>query len=395
MRFVNRTFLIRNIYDFFFSYPAPSNLSYMWNFGIYSLICLMIQIITGVFLAMHYVPEHTLAFYSVEYIMREVFMGWFIRYVHANGASMFFLVVYIHTLRSLYYNSYMPPRASVWIIGVVILLLMIITAFLGYVLPWGQMSFWAATVITSLVSSIPVIGETVVVWLWGGYAVDDATLNRFFSLHYLFPFAILGLVAVHLVYLHDSGSNNPLGFDFKHSDHLNMYPYFIYKDVLGVLYFLIFFGLFLYFMPNLLGHSDNYIVANPLVTPSHIVPEWYFLPFYAILRSFTDKFHGVIAMVSAVLLLALLPFIVKPGFRSSHFIPLYRITVWIFLIICIGLGWIGGKPAEAPYVIIGQTLTAFYFIHWLVFVPFVLRLEGIVWEVRKFLKSKRRRAPRW
>ena len=383
VRIIDVSNIVRGLYNFFFSYGAPSNLSYLWNFGIYSLLCLVIQIITGILLAMHYVPEHTLAFLSIEYIMRNVFMGWLIRYIHSNGASMFFIVVYIHTFRGLYFSSYMAPREVLWIIGVIILLLMIITAFLGYVLPWGQMSFWAATVITNLVSAVPLMGSSLLVWLWGGYSVDNATLNRFFSLHYLMPFVILGLVIVHLIYLHDNGSSNPIGVDFKHvDDHLSMYPYFIYKDLFGVIVFFIFFSLFLFFAPNLLGHTDNYIYANPMVTPTHIVPEWYFLPFYAILRSIPDKLLGVLTMLFALVVLAILPYWMKIRVKSMNFTPIVRVGFWFFVAICIGLGWIGSMPASYPYVGIGEFLTYSYFFYWIIIVPTLYRVEDFIWDVR-------------
>jgi ubiquinol-cytochrome c reductase cytochrome b subunit len=379
MRFINISLFSKIIYEFFFSYPAPSNLSYFWNFGIYSLICLLIQIITGIFLAMHYCPEQFLAFFSIEHIMRDVQLGWLMRYCHANGASMFFIVVYIHTFRGLYFNSYLYPRQVLWIIGVVILTLMILTAFLGYVLPWGQMSFWAATVITNLVSAIPNLGLSIVIWLWGGYSIDNATLNRFFSLHYLFPFIILILVFIHLVILHEYGSNNPLGIEFKYIDHITMYPYYIYKDLLGLFIFFFFFCIFLFFMPNLLGHSDNYILANPMITPTHIVPEWYFLPFYAILRSIPDKLFGVITMLLSIILLIILPFINKTEIKSLNYRFFSRNNFWFFLSICILLGWIGSKSAIYPYVQIGQLLTFLYFINWLFIMPFLNNIELFFW----------------
>lgn len=387
MRFIKKNFIFNGFYEFLFSYPAPSNLSYLWNFGVYSLICLLIQIVTGIFLAMHYSPEQSLAFFSVEHIMRDVQLGWLLRYIHANGASMFFIVVYIHTFRGLYFTSYSYPRQGLWIIGVIILLLMILTAFLGYVLPWGQMSFWAATVITNLVSALPKIGSSIVIWLWGGYAIDNATLNRFFSLHYLFPFMILGLVFVHLLFLHENGSNNPLGIEFKLVDHINMYPYYIYKDLLGLLFFFLFFVIFLFFSPNLLGHTDNYIIANPMVTPTHIVPEWYFLPFYAILRSIPDKLFGVIFLVLSIILLILLPFLNLSEVKSLYFRPFSRIVFWFFVAICLLLGWVGSKPAEYPYVQLGQVVTFLYFFTWLGIMPFVNKVEFFFW-VNKYYLNK-------
>jgi len=379
MRIIHRSPILATIYHGFISYPAPSNITYFWNFGIYSLVCLLIQIITGVALAMHYAPEVNLAFYSVEHIMRDVNYGWLLRYIHANGASMFFIVVYIHVFRGLYYGSYVYPKEPLWIVGVVILLLMILTAFMGYVLPWGQMSFWGATVITNLVSAVPFVGQDIVVWLWGGYSVDNATLNRFFSFHYLFPFIIAGLVGVHLVFLHEHGSNNPLGVHYQ-VDSIPMYPYYIIKDLYGVILFLIFFCLFVFFAPNLLGHPDNYIPANPMVTPPHIVPEWYFLPFYAILRSIPSKLGGVLALLCAILCLILLPFIVDADVRSSDFRPLMKLNFWFFVVVTFILGWIGAKPIAYPFLIIGQIATFFYFFILLVLFPLSAALERVLWS---------------
>nr|AMN87275.1 apocytochrome b [Pyropia endiviifolia] len=303
-------------------YPTPVNIHYAWNFGFLSAMCLIIQIVTGIFLAMHYTPHVDLAFISVEHIMRDVNFGWLLRYIHANGASMFFIVVYIHIFRGLYYGSYTAPRQFVWVIGEIFLLLMIITAFIGYVLPWGQMSLWGATVITNLVSAVPLVGDSIVAWLWGGFSVDNATLNRFFSLHYLRPFVIAAASLVHLAALHQEGSGNPLGIDAS-SDKVPMYPYFIVKDLLGIVSFIVFFSFFVYFSPNLLGHPDNYIEANPMVTPAHIVPEWYFLPFYAILRSIPHKLGGVICMIFAIVILALLPWIHSTEIRSLVLDPIF------------------------------------------------------------------------
>jgi len=308
------------------NYPTPVNLNYMWSFGSLAGLCLVIQIITGIFLAMHYTPHIDLAFNSVEHIMRDVNNGWLLRYLHANGASMFFIVTYVHIFRGLYFGSYMFPRGFLWCSGVVIFLLMMATAFMGYVLPWGQMSFWGATVITNLFSAIPFIGGSIVEWLWGGFSVDNATLNRFFSLHYLMPFLICGVVLVHLSLLHTTGSNNPLGIN-TNVDSIVFYPYFYVKDLFAFLIFIFFFCFFVFFYPNILGHSDNYIVANPLVTPAHIVPEWYFLPFYAILRSIPDKLGGVVAMISAILILLLIPIINLSEVRSSKFRPVYSFFI--------------------------------------------------------------------
>lgn len=379
MRLIKYISIFNSIYEFFFSYPAPSNLNYFWNFGIYSILCLIIQILTGIFLAMHYISDQTLAFNSIEHIMRDVNLGWLIRYSHANGASMFFIVVYVHILRGLYFSSYMYPRENLWIVGMIIFIIMILTAFLGYVLPRGQMSFWAATVITNLVSAIPLIGQNLVIWLWGGYAVDNATLIRFFSLHYLFPFILVGLVLIHLIFLHEFGSNNPIGVEFKYIDHITMYPYYILKDFFGVLIFLIFFTSFIFFNPNLLGHTDNYIQANSMVTPTHIVPEWYFLIFYTILRSIPDKLFGVLGMFFPIILLLLLPYFIIPKVKSLLFRPYSRLFFWFFFFICLGLGWIGSKPANYPYVYIGQLLTISYFLIWLFFFPILIKIEGFFW----------------
>nr|YP_011017686.1 apocytochrome b [Dasysiphonia japonica]WQF69509.1 apocytochrome b [Dasysiphonia japonica] len=364
------------------AYPTPTNIHYAWNFGFLAIICLIIQILTGVFLAMHYTPHVDLAFTSVEHIMRNVNFGWLLRYIHANGASMFFIVVYIHIFRGLYFGSYVKPKQWVWVIGVLIFLLMIITAFIGYVLPWGQMSLWGATVITNLVSAIPVIGNHIVTWLWGGFSVDNATLNRFFSLHYLLPFIIVAASLIHIILLHQDGSNNPLGIDST-NDKIHLYPYFVIKDFLGLTLFLIFFSFFVYFSPNILGHSDNYIEANPMVTPTHIVPEWYFLPFYAILRSIPHKLGGVIAMLLSILILALLPWIHSTEIRSSRFRPLYRLLYWILVSCCILLGWIGGMPVEDPYILIGQVLSIFYFFYFLIMLPCLGKIETYLLKFNK------------
>nr|YP_011017830.1 apocytochrome b [Pseudoceramium tenerrimum]YP_011017831.1 apocytochrome b [Pseudoceramium tenerrimum]WQF69706.1 apocytochrome b [Pseudoceramium tenerrimum]WQF69707.1 apocytochrome b [Pseudoceramium tenerrimum]WQF69742.1 apocytochrome b [Pseudoceramium tenerrimum]WQF69743.1 apocytochrome b [Pseudoceramium tenerrimum] len=350
--------------DHLISYPTPINIHYAWNFGFLSAICLIVQILTGIFLAMHYTPHVELAFASVEHIMRDVNYGWLLRYIHANGASMFFVIVYVHVFRGVYFGSYVKPKQWVWVVGVLILLLMIITAFIGYVLPWGQMSLWGATVITNLVSAVPLIGNSIVTWLWGGFSVDNATLNRFFSLHYLLPFVIAAASLLHITLLHQDGSNNPLGIETS-IDKINMFPYFIVKDLLGLTLFLIFFCIFVYFFPNVLGHSDNYIEANPMVTPAHIVPEWYFLPFYAILRSIPHKLGGVIAMLASILILATLPWIHSTEIRSSRFRPIYKLFYGLLLSCCLLLGWIGGMPVEDPYILIGQILSIFYFLFFL------------------------------
>ena len=371
----NRDQILSFVDSHIIDYPTPINLNYMWSFGVAAGMCLIIQIVTGIFLAMHYTPHVDLAFSSVEHIMRDVNNGWLIRYLHANGASMFFIVVYCHIFRGLYSGSYMYPRARLWASGVIIFLLMMATAFMGYVLPWGQMSFWGATVITNLFSAIPFVGGSIVEWLWGGFSVDNATLNRFFSLHYLLPFAIAGLSLAHLSLLHTQGSNNPLGIN-TNVETIPFYPYFYVKDLFSVLILVAFFSFFVFFYPNALGHPDNYIPANPLVTPPHIVPEWYFLPFYAILRSIPDKLGGVVAMVSAILVLLLLPVINTSEIRSSKFRPIFGIAYWFLVSDFLLLGWIGQKPVESPYIEVGMLATAFYFGFLLILVPLIGLFES-------------------
>ena len=352
-------------------YPTPKNLNYWWTFGGILTFCLITQIVTGLTLAMHYIAHADLAFESVEHIMRDVNYGWLIRYIHANGASMFFLAVYIHIFRSLFYGSYKSPREIIWIIGIIIYLLMMAAAFMGYVLPWGQMSFWGATVITNLFSAIPLVGEGIVNWLWGGYSVDNPTLTRFFTLHYLIPFLILGLVVLHIWALHIPGNNNPVGIDVKKpsKDTVPFHPYIVIKDAFALLMFTIVFAFFVFYSPNILGHADNYIEANPMVTPAHIVPEWYLLPFYAILRSVPDKLMGVVAMLSAILILAALPWLDTSKIRSAVFRPLYKQFYWILLIDVLVLGYVGAMPAEGLYLLIARVATAYYFIHFLIILP--------------------------
>ncbi len=398
MRLVSKNYLLHLIYHTAVSYGAPTNLTYFWNFGVLSGLCLVIQIITGIFLAMHYVPHSDLAFLSVEYIMRDVQYGWLIRYIHSNGASFFFLVVYIHIFRGLFYGSYIYPRELLWVSGVLIFLLMILTAFLGYVLPWGQMSFWAATVITNLASAIPGIGNAIVVWLWGGFSVDNATLNRFFSLHYLFPFIILALVILHIYFLHQYGSNNPLGIlggsvdnMSKRVDNKGMFtPYYTIKDLYSIIIFLMVMGYFVFWEPNTLGHPDNYIPANPMSTPAHIVPEWYFLPFYAMLRSIPDKLGGVVVMLMSIIILFLLPFLYTQNIRSNDFRPLNKIFFWFFVGNYLILGWIGGNAVETPFYEIGQISTFFYFFYFLGLLPFSIYIENmyIFGHYNKYSKLK-------
>jgi len=357
-------------------YPTPRNLNYWWNFGSLAGIFLLIQIITGIVLAMHYTPTVEGAFASIEHIMRDVNYGWLIRYIHMNGASFFFIVVYIHIFRGLYYGSYKSPREVLWWLGLVILLLMMATAFMGYVLPWGQMSFWGATVITNLFSAVPVVGTAVVEWLWGGFAVDNALLNRFFALHYLFPFLIVGVVILHIVALHTHGSNNPLGIDKKGpQDSIPFHPYYTIKDLFGLSFVLTIFAFVVFFAPDYLGHPDNYIPADPLKTPAHIVPEWYFLPFYAILRAVPDKLGGVIAMISAILILFVLPWLDTSKVRSATFRPIYKKLYWFLVVDIIVLTWIGGSPAEGHFILIGRLATIYYFAHFLILMPLVGVIE--------------------
>jgi ubiquinol-cytochrome c reductase cytochrome b/c1 subunit len=357
-------------------FPTPKNFNYFWNFGALAMVCLVVMIVTGIVLAMHYTPHVDYAFDSVERIMRDVNYGWLLRYIHMNGASMFFIVVYIHIFRGLYYGSYKAPRELLWILGVVILLLMMATAFMGYVLPWGQMSFWGATVITNLFSAIPFVGDDIVVWLWGGFSVDNPTLNRFFSLHYLLPFLIVGVVFLHVVALHITGSNNPLGIEPKGpQDTIPFHPYYTIKDSFGLVIFLIVFAFFVFFAPNFMGHPDNYIPANPLVTPAHIVPEWYFLPFYAILRAVPDKLGGVVLMFASIFVLFVLPWLDTSPVRSMKFRPLARPFFWVFVLSCLLLGYCGAMPAEGIWVVLSRVGTAYYFLYFLVILPVLGKLE--------------------
>ena len=353
-------------------YPAPKNLNYWWNFGSLAGIALTIQLATGIVLAMHYVPHGDMAFDSVERIMRDVNYGWLLRYLHSNGAALFFLAVYIHIFRGLYYGSYKYPRELLWWLGIIILFVMMASAFMGYVLPWGQMSFWAATVITNLFSAIPVIGGGIVELLWGGFTVGNPTLIRFYSLHYLLPFVIIGLVFLHLWALHEHRSNNPLGIDVQGpQDMIPFHPYYTYKDLVGLGVFLLVLCAFVFYAPNYMGHPDNYIPANPLATPPHIVPEWYFLPYYAVLRAVPDKLGGVILMVASIAILFAVPWLDTSRVRSAKFRPIFRQLFWIFVIDCIILGFAGAKPAEGLWLIIGRLATVYYFVHFLVLLPIV------------------------
>jgi ubiquinol-cytochrome c reductase cytochrome b/c1 subunit len=358
------------VHSSFIAFPVPRNLTYFWTFGAILIFMLGAQIVTGVVLAMHYVPDAKLAFDSVESIMRDVNYGWMLRYLHANGASMFFIAVYVHIFRGLYYGSYKAPREILWLLGVIIFLLMMATAFMGYVLPWGQMSFWGATVITSLFSAIPLVGDTIVTFLWGGFSVGNATLNRFFSLHYLLPFMIVGVVILHVWALHVTGQNNPTGVPIKSGrDAIPFTPFATIKDVFATVVFMIVFAYVVFFIPNYMGHADNYIPANASVTPSHIVPEWYFLPFYAILRAIPDKLGGVIAMFGAIVMLALVPWLDTSRVRSANYRPMYRQFFWVFCIVCVLLGWLGSKPPEGGYVLASRICTLYYFAHFLIVLP--------------------------
>jgi ubiquinol-cytochrome c reductase cytochrome b subunit len=365
------------MHDSFVAYPTPKNLNYMWVFGAILSFMLVAQIVTGVVLAMHYTPETTLAFDSVEKIMRDVNWGTILRYAHANGASMFFLAVYIHIFRGMYYGSYKEPREVLWILGVIIFMLMMATGFLGYVLPWGQMSFWAATVITNLFSAIPVVGTSITTWLLGGYSVDNPTLNRFYALHYLVPFIIVAIVILHVWALHVTGQNNPSGVEVKDikKDTVPFTPYATLKDGVGIAAFLVVYAWLTFFVPNYLGHPDNYIEANPLVTPPHIVPEWYFLPFYAILRAIPNKLIGVIALFTSILITAALPWLDTSKVKSATYRPLFRKEFWVFLAVCIGLGYLGAQPAEGAYLWFARLFSAYYFLHFLVILPILGKIE--------------------
>lgn len=365
--------------------PEPSNISYLWNFGSLLGLCLVIQIITGVTLAMHYNPSVLDAFNSVEHIMRDVNNGWLIRYLHSNTASAFFFLVYLHIGRGLYYGSYRAPRTLTWTIGTVILILMMATAFLGYVLPYGQMSLWGATVITNLLSAIPWIGQDIVEFVWGGFSVSNATLNRFFALHFVLPFVLAALALMHLIALHDTaGSNNPLGVSGNY-DRLPFAPYFIFKDLITIFLFITVLSIFVFFMPNVLGDSENYVMANPMQTPPAIVPEWYLLPFYAILRSIPNKLLGVIAMFSAILSLLLMPFVDLGRSRGLQFRPVSKILFYIFVANFIILMQLGAKHVESPFIELGQVSTVLYFSHFLVIVPIVSLIENTLVNIKHSL----------
>ena len=376
MRILKSYPLLKLVNSYVVDSPTPSNISYLWNFGSLLGFCLVIQIVTGVTLGMHYTPNVLEAFDSVEHIMRDVNNGWLIRYLHSNTASAFFFIVYLHIGRGIYYGSYKAPRTIVWTIGTILFVLMMATAFLGYVLPYGQMSLWGATVITNLMSAIPWVGQDIVEFIWGGFSVNNATLNRFFSLHFVLPFVLAALALMHLIALHDSaGSGNPLGVSANY-DRLPFAPYFIFKDLITIFIFIIVLSVFVFFMPNVLGDSENYVMANPMQTPPAIVPEWYLLPFYAILRSIPNKLLGVIAMFSAILALLSLPFTDLSKLRGIQFRPLSKIAFFIFIANFLILMQLGAKHVESPFIEFGQVSTALYFSHFIIIVPFVTLLEN-------------------
>src|ERR1700761_233017 len=368
--------IIRFANDTIVTFPTPKNLNYWWTFGGILSLMLGLQIVTGIVLAMHYVPHVDYAFNSVERIMRDVNYGWLLRYIHMNGASMFFIAVYIHIFRGLYYGSYKAPRELLWMIGVVILIVMMATAFMGYVLPWGQMSYWGATVITNLFSAFPYVGPKIVTLLWGGFSVDNPTLNRFFALHYLLPFVLVGVIFLHIAALHITGSNNPLGIDVKSpQDTLPFHPYYTIKDSVGICVFLIVFSVLVFFAPNYLGDPNNFIPANPLQTPADIVPEWYFLPYYAILRSVPNKLLGVCMMFGSILLLFVLPWLDTSPVRSARFRPIYRQLIFVWVAAVVVLGVCGAHKPEGIWVILSRVCTVYYYLHFLMILPILGKLE--------------------
>jgi quinol-cytochrome oxidoreductase complex cytochrome b subunit len=379
MRLVRKNKFVKVVYDLLINYPAPINLSYAWNFGISAGIFLVIQFITGILLAMYYVPTADLAFNSVRHIIDDVDYGLTLRTYHASGSSLFFFVVYMHLFRGLYYGSYSFPRFSLWASGVVILLLMIVTAFIGYVLPWGQMSFWAATVITNLITVIPFVGQDILLWLWGGYSIDDATLHRFFSLHYLLPFILLAAVIIHIIILHQVGSHNPLGVTSE-SEKIPFFPYFIVKDLFSSILLLWVFNFYAYKHKPAILDYDNYIEANPLVTPAHIVPEWYFKPFYAILRSVPNKEGGTVLLLLSIIVLLLFPLLIKPWLSSARFRPFYTFFYALFISDFYILAYIGGAPIEYPYYTLGQIATGYYFAYFLLILPGLSLWENYIFK---------------
>jgi ubiquinol-cytochrome c reductase cytochrome b subunit len=386
MRLLKQNSLLGLVNSYVVDSPQPANLSYAWNFGSLLATCLGIQIVTGIILAMHYTPNVDLAFVSVEHIMRDVNYGWMIRYIHANVASFFFIFVYLHIGRGLYYGSYKSPRVLPWSIGVIILVLMMGIAFLGYVLPYGQMSLWGATVITNMLSAIPWIGQDFVQFVWGGFSVNNATLNRFFSLHYLLPFVLAALAIMHLMTLHVHGSSNPLGVS-SNADKLPMHPYYLFKDLVTIFLFFLVLALFVFYMPNALGHSDNYIPANPMQTPPSIVPEWYLLPYYAILRSIPNKLLGVVGMLGSLLILLAMPILDTSRVRGSQFRPLMRFAFWVFVTDFFLLMYLGSQHAEEPYITVGAIATAVYFGWFIVVVPVVGIVENTLMDIATSSKA--------
>lgn len=380
MRLLKRNTLLGIVNSYVVDSPQPSNLSYAWNGGSLLATCLGIQIVTGVILAMHYTPNVDLAFVSVEHIMRDVNYGWMIRYIHANVASFFFIFVYLHIGRGLYYGSYKSPRAITWSIGVIILVLMMAIAFLGYVLPYGQMSLWGATVITNMLSAIPWIGQDFVEFIWGGFSVNNATLNRFFSLHFVLPFVLAALAVMHMITLHQHGSSNPLGIS-SNADKIPMHPYYLFKDLVTIFLFFLLLALFVFYMPNALGHSDNYIPANPMQTPPSIVPEWYLLPYYAILRSIPNKLLGVVGMLGSLLILLAMPILDTSRVRGSQFRPLMRFAFWAFVTDFFLLMYLGSQHAEEPFITVGAIATVFYFAWFVVVVPVVGIVENTLMDI--------------
>ena len=388
MRLLKSHPLLKLANAYVIDHSQPTNINYLWNFGSLLGLCLVIQIITGVTLAMHYTPNIYEAFDSVEHIMRDVNNGWLVRYLHSNTASAFFFIVYLHIARGIYYASYRAPRTLAWTLGTIILILMIGTAFLGYVLPYGQMSLWGATVITNLISAIPWIGQDIVEFIWGGFSVNNATLNRFFALHFVLPFVLAALVLLHLIAVHEtSGASNPLGVPGFY-DRIPFAPYYLFKDLITIFIFMFVLSLFVFFMPNVLGDSDNYIMANPMQTPAAIVPEWYLLPFYAILRSIPNKLLGVIAMFAALVILLILPFADLARIKGAQFRPFLKIVLWNFsVVIFLGLLILGGKHAEDPYITAGQILTGLYFSTFIVFIPLVGIIENTLMDLATNNKS--------
>ena len=381
LRKQKNSFLGHGLYYAVVNHTTPPNLTYAWNFGSLAFLCLMIQIVTGLLLAAHYDPDISRAFESVEHIMRDVPAGWLIRYGHANGASMFFIVIYAHILRGLYYTSFAWPRKAAWDLGVVLFILLMATAFVGYVLPWGQMSLWGATVITNLVSAVPLIGDDILIWLWGGYSVGGPTLSRFYALHFIMPFIMLFVAALHAIIVQHAGSSNPLGVDMS-EDTIPFTPYYLIKDFWGFILFGFLYAFLVFFAPNLLGHPDNYIKADPLVTPPHIVPEWYFLPFYAILRAIPDKGLGVLGMGGAIAVLWVLPFVSFADFNSKQFRPFSKLLFWWFVGASVYLGWLGGQPVSAAFEADAAQAALFYFVYFLLLQPLIEIVENFLGSFR-------------